>query len=78
MEWWPGLGTEIRLAMRFEDGHWVCTWCGAVVDVPVHKRLVEKLRGRAGGPGSRVITVDGDTVHECATRSGLAMPGDAA
>ena len=51
--------------MRFEDGHWVCTWCGEVLEIPIDKRLVETVVGSAGNPNRRVITVDGRPVHEC-------------
>ncbi len=49
--------------MRFEDGRWVCSWCGAPLDIPVSKRLVETVTGAT--PHHRVIMVDGHRVHDC-------------
>ncbi|HEY3832136.1 MAG TPA: hypothetical protein VGO03_07570 [Acidimicrobiia bacterium] len=52
--------------MLFEDGHWVCRWCGATLDIPLDRRLVATQQCDGAGVDHRVIEVDGRTVHECA------------
>jgi hypothetical protein len=49
----------------FEDGHWLCRWCGATLDIPVDRGLVATDQGIGAGLDRHVITVDGRTVHEC-------------
>ena len=51
--------------MLFEDGHWVCRWCGATLDILVDQRLVATDRADGAGHDRHVIKVDGRTVHEC-------------
>jgi hypothetical protein len=49
----------------FEDGHWVCRWCGATLDIPVDRNLVGSDVSDGPGLDRHVIKADGRTVHEC-------------
>jgi hypothetical protein len=51
--------------MRRVDGHFECTLCGAVLDIPDDATPLVTLVARGGEPNRRVISVDGAQVHAC-------------
>jgi hypothetical protein len=52
--------------MRLRNGHYECTLCGAVLDLPVGVTPLVMLRASSGEPTMRTISVDGKEVHSCA------------
>lgn len=51
--------------MRLRDGHYECTLCGAVLDLPDGVTPLVMLRASSGEPTMRTISVDGREVHSC-------------
>ena len=51
--------------MRLRNGHYECTLCGAVLDVPVGVTPLVMLRASSGEPTMRTISVGGTEVHSC-------------
>jgi hypothetical protein len=51
--------------MRLRNGHYECTLCGAVLDVPIGVTPLVMLRASSGQPTLRTISVNGSEVHRC-------------
>src|SRR3954453_18364356 len=64
----PGIGTGKKgteAAVRIENGRWVCSWCGAVVDIPTDKTWRTEIHATGGHANERVVMVEGKEVHRC-------------
>ncbi len=55
--------------MFLENGQWLCTSCGALIDVDDGAQPVESSRGRSGQPTTHVVTVGDREVHTCQSSS---------
>jgi hypothetical protein len=52
--------------VRVEFGRWVCSWCGATVDIAFDRCWRTDVVAAAGNGNVRVVTVDDAEVHRCA------------
>jgi hypothetical protein len=53
--------------MRRVDGHFECTLCRAVLDIPEDATPLVTLVASSGEPNMRFISVEGREVHACRT-----------
>jgi hypothetical protein len=52
-------------SVRSGNGHYECTQCGQVIDVPVDRTPVVIVASASGEAIVRRIVVDGQEIHEC-------------
>jgi hypothetical protein len=52
--------------VRRREGHYECTWCGALLEnVPEGARIRTVMMQSSGGPTERAILVNGTEIHRC-------------
>jgi hypothetical protein len=51
--------------MRLSDGRYECSYCRAVLDIPLDKAPHVYIRAASGKPNVRVLIVDGCAIHSC-------------
>jgi hypothetical protein len=61
--------------MRRVDGHWHCTLCGAILDIPVDEDPDVIIKSAGGQPTVRTLNIGGKEIHRC-TLSGRPLTSD--
>ena len=51
--------------MRRVDGHWQCTLCGAILDIPADEDPDVIIKSASGQPTVRTLNIDGKEIHRC-------------
>jgi len=51
--------------VRLTNGRYVCTLCGAVLEVAEDKVPLAVIKAASGTPNMRTISVDGKEIHRC-------------
>ncbi len=59
--------------MKLRDGHFECSVCGAVIDVPLDATPMMILANHSGKPIERLIWVGGKEIHRCILRKGKVI-----
>jgi len=61
---WPDL-QDRRRAVFLRNGKYLCTLCGAELDISDEERPLAMIRASSGQPNVRTITLHGRVVHAC-------------
>jgi hypothetical protein len=58
----PRRGTP---TVRLENGKYLCTLCGALLDIPTDRAPLVLIKAASGQPNVRAITLAGEELHRC-------------